>query len=133
MPRVLSLPGPANFDAGASILIRAVRGWRQARDSGDAVQPRLFAELSRGRHGMLAPVFDSLIGLYEKVLGRAIAVSRVATPSDDERLLLELMQGVRSRAGCLSCEEGLGSTFDCAICSARIMMAMTLDPAAETG
>ncbi|MET0239981.1 MAG: hypothetical protein ABW184_08795 [Sphingobium sp.] len=125
MPAI-ALPGSTNA-LFASILIGASRRWRVARDNGDAVQPSLFAELSLRRCGMLAPVLDSLMALYEAALGRAVAVSRAALPSDDERLLLDLMSGARTRANCIACADGLGSALDTAIGSTRIMMAMMLD------
>lgn len=74
---------------------------------------------------MLAPVFDSLIRLYENALGRPIVVGVSEAPSEDERLLLELLKGSRA---CTGCPRNARRLLDCALCSTRIMMSLTLRP-----
>lgn len=75
--------------------------------------------------GMLAPVFDSLMTLWEAALGRKITVGGV-TLSEDELLLLGLLDGSRPRRACIDCAEGAASALDCAICSTRMMMALVM-------
>lgn len=112
--------------AGTSELVTAAaRCWRSARDGGEPVQQSLHAMLSPRDCGMLAPVFDSLMTLCEAALGRRIAVGGDAL-SEDEALLLGLLDGSRPRRACIDCAEGEGCALDCAICSTRIMMTLTM-------
>jgi hypothetical protein len=76
---------------------------------------------------MLSPVLDSLISFYEAALGRAISIGQGAALSEDELRLLDMVNGSRPRA-CIDCPEGAASALDCAICSTRIMLALTLGP-----
>jgi len=119
-------PPPAS-DATAvpAILIDAARCWRQARDSGQSVQPCLSRTLDRHDCTMLAPVLDSLCLFYEAALGRPMRVGAALVLSDDEHLLLGLVDGSRPRQ-CLVCPNGVGATLDCALCSTRIMLALTI-------
>lgn len=103
----------------ADLLVAAARCWRDARDQGQPVQPCLFGLLSRHDCGMLAPVLDSLMTLCEAALGRGLRTGAPEKLSEDEHLLLGLFDGSRQwhgRAG------GAATTFDCALCSTRIMM-----------
>lgn len=109
----------------SELVTAAARCWRAARDAGAPVQQRLYAMLLPHDCGMLAPVFASLMTLYQAALGRPVAVGR-ATLSSDERLLLGLLDGTRSRRACIACAEGSASALDCALCSTRIMMALTI-------
>ncbi len=106
------------------LIVTAARCWRAARDGGLPVQPGLTQALSAQDCTMLAPVFDSLLRLYEAALGRPIVIGQTALPSSDEGLLIALIDRSRSRA-CLRCTEGAGKALDCALCSTRIMMTMT--------
>lgn len=108
----------------AELVTAAVRCWRKAHDGGEPVQQSLHRMLEAHDYGMLAPVFDSLMALCEAALGRRIAVGGAGL-SEDERLLLGLLDGSRPRRACIDCEQGAASALDCAICSTRIMMALT--------
>ncbi|WP_132392735.1 hypothetical protein [Novosphingobium sp. PhB165] len=70
----------------------------------------------------------------DAVPGRAQPPDRVAAAwlSPDERLLLGLFDGTRSGLGCIACTEDSDSALDCALCSTRIMMALTI-PSARPG
>jgi hypothetical protein len=115
-----------------AILINAARCWREARDSGQSIQPCLSRTLDRHDCTMLAPVLDSLYLFYEAALGRPITVGKALALSDDEHLLLGLVDGSRPRH-CLTCPDGVGATLDCALCSTRIMLALTIGlPLART-
>jgi hypothetical protein len=113
------LPGGGR---SAGVLLDAVRCWRRAKDNGRAVQPSLFAALSRDGQEMLAPVFDSLITLFEAALGRRLAVGPKGAISPDERLLLSLLGQSRRCAGCLRCPRGVMETLENALSSTRIMI-----------
>ncbi|MDR6145790.1 MULTISPECIES: hypothetical protein [unclassified Sphingomonas] len=109
----------------AGLLTAAARCWRYARDGGRPVQQALHRMLAPHRCEMLAPVFDSYLTLCEAALGRCIDVGECAR-SDDECLLLGLLDGSMRRRACIDCNKGAASALDCAICSTRIMLAMTL-------
>lgn len=109
----------------ASLVTAAARCWREARDDGEPTQRTLYEMLAPDDCGMLAPVFDSLMTLCETALGRKIVVGG-AKVSDDELLLLGLLDGSRLRCVCIDCAEGAASALDCAICSTRIMMALVM-------
>ncbi|MCJ2184686.1 hypothetical protein MTR62_18620 [Novosphingobium sp. 1949] len=118
-------PSP-RFDTSvnSALLVEAARCWRQARDGGHPGQPGLFPVLSAHDCEMLVPVFDSLMGLCEDALGRPVAVGEGAWLSDDERMLIGLIDGSMPRGACIACAQGAGSALDCAICSVRIMMGL---------
>lgn len=117
--------------APAAILIDAARCWRDARDAGRSVQPSLFKTLSRSDCEVLAPVLDSLMMLCEAALGRSFATGSEARISEDEHLLLGLIDGSKLRHACIDCAEGTASALDCAICSTRIMMGLMIGQPAK--
>jgi len=116
---------PTDATAIPAILIDAARCWRDARDRGQSVQPSLSRTLSQHDCSMLAPVLDSLCLFYEAALGRPMAVGATLTLSDDEHMLLGLVDGSQPRC-CLNCAKGAATALDCALCSTRIMLALTL-------
>jgi hypothetical protein len=121
------LPPPSPDDAAhRSLLVEAARCWRNARDTGQSVQPCLYKILASHNCEMLAPVFDSLMHLCEDALGRPVAVGETAALSGDEHLLLGLLDGSKPRHACIDCAEGAASALDCAICSTRIMMGLAI-------
>ena len=104
--------------ASSQTLVDVARCWRAARDQGNPVQPRLFQLLARRSGDMLAPVFDSLLTLYEAVLGRPVVVGHAQSLSQDERHLVDLMQGAQRlpSTGDTIC------AFECALSSTRLMI-----------
>lgn len=119
-------PSTPEATAVPAILIAAARCWRQARDSRRSIQPCLSQALDRHDCTMLAPVFDSLCAFYEAALGRSMTVGDALTLSDDEHLLLSLVNGSNPRR-CLTCAPDVGATLACAVCSTRIMLKLTLN------
>lgn len=117
---------PPSQDAAVipTILIDAARCWRVARDSGDSTQPRLSRTLAAHNCEILAPVLDSLCLFYEAALGRPITIGDSPSMSEDEHLLLGLVGGSRPPE-CLNCPNNLARTLDCALCSTRVMLALT--------
>lgn len=108
----------------AESVIAAIRCWRSARDAGKPVQQSLHAMLSPHDRGMLAPVFDSVMTLCETAFGRGFVVGAAARLSDDEHLLLDLLDGSRLGSASITCGDEMASALDCAIRSTRIMLAL---------
>lgn len=110
------------FHVPRELVTAAARCWRSARDSGARAQQQLHALLAPVGGDMLAPVFDSLMTLYETALGRRITVGEARALSRDEHLLLGLLEGTTPRHSCVHCTEGAAGALECAICSTRIML-----------
>lgn len=113
--------------AFSSAAIRAVidgaRSWRIARDAGDPVQPSLYKRLERWGAGLLAPVLDSVMSLFEAGFRRRF---RAGHPSDDgftydEQNLLAMLDG-KGVASADGFDPGLSATMRIALRSARIML-----------
>lgn len=105
-----------------SIILASARRWREARDTGLPVQPHLFLSLAPQGCGVLAPVIDSLMHLYEIVLRRPVRVGRDGAMSPDEDLLLDLLTGAKQSRVSFSDIGGMGRAFDTALASTRIMV-----------
>lgn len=81
----LALASPA-----AVAIVDSARIWRIARDLGQPVQPTLFARLDGLGSGLLAPVLDGLLTLFEAGFRRrfdAGAPTDADLTADEERLL----------------------------------------------
>ncbi|MGE4431386.1 MAG: hypothetical protein AB7E05_11660 [Sphingobium sp.] len=117
-------PLSASTAAYPALLIGATRCWRMAKDDGQPIQPHLASLLSSQGCTMLAPVLDSLMRCYEGALGRPLTIGADQQVSDDEMLLLDLLNGSKPRPACFECPEQAAATLDCALCSLRIMMAL---------
>jgi len=118
-------PSPAQAtEAYPTLLVNAARCWNDARIACAPVQPRLALFLSQYGGAILAPVLDSLMRCYEVALGRPLAVGADHDLSADETMLVGLITGTAQRRACLHCPEQAGMTLDCALCSARIMLAL---------
>ena len=130
MTRDFISPGSVNSKA-SSLLRAATRSWRTARDNGRPVQVALYRALDVHRGGLLAPVFASLIELYESCLGRPI---RAGGPdptslSMDEHRLLDLLDGSRDikTVALDAANSGVARAMRIAVRSTRIMMRLALD------
>jgi hypothetical protein len=108
----------------AEITTIAIRCWRLARDAGAPVQRRLYAALVQFEAGVLAPVFDSLLAACEAALGRRIEAGTTIERSDDERLVLAMLDGSQASRGGVGCDAGTASVLDGAIRSTRIMLSL---------
>ena len=108
----------------AELVIAATRCWRSARDAGRASTPPLHALLADECCPMLAAAFDSLLGLYEQALGRGLAIGWTGGLSEDEQLLANLLRGAGELPRCLVVAESPAQSFDCALCSTRILLAL---------
>lgn len=118
------IAGTAGAPVGADLVSAAARCWRTARDEGQASAPPLHALLADERCPMLAAAFDSLLGLYEQAVGRGLAVGWTAGLSEDELLIANLLRGGENLPRGLAVGEGAARSFDCALCSTRILLAL---------
>ncbi|MFK3888166.1 hypothetical protein [Sphingomonas sp. NPDC079357] len=121
---VVALPSSSPARGMLCLLPTLARGWRAARDRHACTQQRLHRLLAPHGAGMLAPVFDSLMTLFEVALGRDFMVGTEAALSTDERMLIDLLDGSRPQRACINCPEGAARALHCSICSTRIMLAM---------
>ncbi|MBQ1561649.1 hypothetical protein [Caulobacter sp.] len=126
MTRHFSPPVPEET-AVPAMLVAAARCWRAARDSGEPIQPALTRTLDPHGCTMLAPVLDSLFLFVEAALGRPMTVGAAQRLSEDEHLLLGLMDESEPSPACPDAE-GMSRVIACAIRSARIMIAMIVAP-----
>lgn len=111
----------------ASTVIDAARLWRIARDSGEPVQPALFARLGIAGSGFLAPVLDGLLTLFEAAFRRRFDAG---APADgeltrDERRLLELLERADAAAPS-GIRPDLAGALRTALRSTRIMLRSVL-------
>lgn len=116
-----------------AIVAAIMRHWRSARDGGLSAQHGLHAFLYPHGADMLAPVFDSILTLYEAALGRPLVTGAGAEFAPDEAMLCGMLDGSRPRHSCFDCPAGPARTLDCAICSTRIMMALVVNAPARDG
>lgn len=96
MSPVAAVPGSAPSTTTA--ILEAVRSWRVARDAGNSIQPALYGLLETRGYGLLAPVLDGLLTLFEAASRRRFDAG---APSDsvitgDEHQLLDLLEGDES-------------------------------------
>jgi hypothetical protein len=116
-------PPVSRTPATLAILIDAARCWRDARDNNQPVQPSLSRMLAAYHCAMLAPVFDSLCLFYEAALGRPMTAGNALAYSDDETMLIGLMNQTSPRQR-VAHPEG-STTLDCALWTTQIMLALT--------
>ncbi len=131
-----ALTSPPATIVANSLIVDAARCWRQARDSGNPVQPALYRALMGYGCGILAPVIDSVLALYEACSGRRF---RTAAPdyvgfSGDERRLLGLLRSGEREPAVFdaSASPDLARVMRIALRSARIMLRLALEPAGAT-
>jgi hypothetical protein len=104
-------------------IIDSARNWRIARDAGDPVQPSLYRRLERFGAGLLAPVFDSVMTLFEAGFRRRFRAGSLLDIglSPDEHHLLALLEGADASA-IEPFDPSLASAMRVALRSARIML-----------
>ncbi|HUD95709.1 hypothetical protein [Sphingobium sp.] len=112
--------------AALFLFVDAMRYWSAARRSGRPVLASLHARL--GRHGwaQLLPAIDSLLGLTETMLGRRLRTGRVPALSEDENMLINLLQGRRTAPIIHACSDAVACAFCGAVRSVQILMDMEL-------
>ena len=72
-------PPAPSVSTATSAIIEAARSWRIARDTGHSIQPALYERLEVRGAGLLAPVLDGLLTLFEAGFRRRF---QAGAPSD---------------------------------------------------
>lgn len=116
-----------------SLILDAARSWRDARDNNKPVQQALYRALVGYGCGVLAPVIDSVLALYEVCSGRRFrtGASGFVSISSDEHRLLHLLRGPGDKEPAVldvSASPDLAPVMRIALRSARIMLRLALDP-----
>lgn len=104
------------------LVIEAARRWRRARDLGEPIQPALAAHFRNPAEGLLAPVIDALLQLFEAAFRRrfiAGAPADAGLTRDEERLLELLAQDPAVPPGI---RPSLAGAFSAGLRSTRIML-----------
>lgn len=119
----LALASPA-----ASAVIDSARIWRIARDLGQPVQPSLFARLDGLGNGLLAPVLDALLTLFEAGFRRRFDAGNPADAelTADEERLLALLARDTCAAPVEQIRPDLAPALRTALRSTRIMLRAVL-------
>jgi hypothetical protein len=117
--------------ASMPIITCTLRDWQKAFKAGVPSMPHLFARLRNPASALLAPVLDSLFRFYQAALKRPLLVGHGASLSEDEALLLALVSQPDLCSARLDCSDDIARGFNCALCSARIMLAFSLEPSLE--
>lgn len=117
----------------ASAVIDAARIWRIARDLGQPVQPSLYARLETFGSGILAPVLDGLLTLFEAGFRRRFDAGDPADPAltEDERQLLALLDRDACPAPAGHVRPELAPALRTALRSTRIMLRAALGRAPD--
>lgn len=115
-------------DVTVSLLTSSMRCWREAHDARRPPQPCLFGLLEAGECSILAPVLDSLFCFYEAALQRRVVLGTRECLSEDELLLLSLVDRPDACTAQLDCPRGAALGLNCALCSTRIMLSMVCGP-----
>jgi len=104
-------------------IIDGARCWRLAQDAGEPVQPSLYKRLERWGAGLLAPVLDSVISLFEAGFQRRFHAGNLSDAgfTHDEHYLLALLEDGGATA-IDRFDPTLASTMRIALRSARIML-----------
>ena len=112
--------------AALYLFLDAMRCWGAARWAGQPTLVRLHARL--GRHGwaQLLPAIDSLLDLSEAMLGRRLRLGRGPALSDDENMLINLLQGRPIAPIVHQCSNAVACAFCSAVRSMQILMDMEL-------
>jgi len=113
-----------------SAILEAVRSWRVARDAGNSIQPALYVPLESRGYGLLAPVLDGLLTLFEAGARRRFDAG---APSDsaitgDEYRLLDLLEGDDTTPSTDQFLPDLAAAMRVAIGSARVMLRSVIRP-----
>lgn len=128
MSLVIAVPAPAPSMTAA--ILEAVRSWRIARDTGNSIQPALYAPLETRGYGLLAPVLDGLLTLFEAASRRRFDAG---APSDsaitgDEHRLLDLLEGDDVTPPTDQLRPDLVAALRVAVRSCRIMLRSMIRP-----
>lgn len=108
------------------IVLGAMRCWCAAREAGSPPQPMLCEHLASPPLAILAPVFDSVMTIWEWAAKRRFAGGNGSSPSADETLLLDAFY----HSGPIidaDRQSDAGHLLACAFHCARIVMKLAWD------
>lgn len=108
------------------LFLEAVRCWGRARRLRRPTLNHLYARMGHYGCAQLLPAIDSLLDLSITLLGRPLHLGSSPNLTDDENMLINLLQGCRDAPFAHACSEGLLCTFCCALRSVQILMDMEL-------
>lgn len=111
------------------LFLGMVRCWSQARRTRRAALTQLHARFGQYGCGQLIPAIDSMLDLTSRMLDRPIRAGRGPALSDDENMLINLLQGRRVAMLDHRCSEALLCAFCCAVRSVQVLMDMELGQA----
>lgn len=108
------------------LFLEALRCWGQARRAHRPTLVHLHARLGHYGCSQLLPAIDSLLDLTGTLLGRPLHFGRGPGLSDDENMLINLLQGRPVAPLVHRCSDALLCTFCCAVRSVQVLMDMEL-------
>lgn len=108
------------------LFLEAVRCWGRARRMRRPTLTSLYAHLGHYGCGQLLPAVDSLLELSESLLGRPLQMGRGEALTQDENMLINLLQGRRIAPLAHRCSDALLCAFCSALRSVQILMDMEL-------
>lgn len=109
------------------ILVDAVRCWAAARRRHRPAMAQLHLRLRRYGCEQLSPALDSLLRLGEQVTGHSLRIGRGSRLSEDENLLIDLLQTRWSGPVPYACSDAIACAFCYAVRSTQILLAQALD------
>ena len=112
--------------AALYLFVEMARCWSKARRGRRPALTMLHSRVGHYGCGPLLPALDSMFALTTTLLGRPLRPGRSAGLSDDENMLINLLQGRRVAALGHQCSEALLCTFCCAVRSVQLLMDMEL-------
>ncbi|MEG3151645.1 hypothetical protein U1769_17260 [Sphingomonas sp. ZT3P38] len=123
-------PPAPSVSAATWAIVEAARSWRIARDTGRSIQPALYARLEAAGCGLLAPVVDGLLTLFEAGFRRPF---QAGNPSDDritgdEHRLIDLLEGNEAVPATDQFRPDLAGAMRVAVRSIRIMLRAMIRP-----
>jgi hypothetical protein len=115
---------PPEASAATSPIVDAARCWRTARDIGDPVQPAMFKQLEHHGYGVLAPVLDGLLSLFEAGFRRPFQAGDLVDGglTSDEHHLLDLLESQDAGSSIDHFRPDLLAAMQAALRSCRIML-----------
>jgi len=120
----VSTRGAVALSVAGSMVVGAARVWRAAQNEQRSPQPALYHFLADKGGDMLAPVFDSVLGLYETCSRRAFDAGNMTDTqvTSDEYHLLELLTGQSAPETHADTDPNLLRSLHIALCSTRMML-----------
>ncbi|MDV3477761.1 hypothetical protein RZ533_01180 [Sphingobium yanoikuyae] len=121
-------PMPATHSpATLYILLDAVRCWAAARRRHRPAMAQLHLRLRRYGCEQLSPALDSLLRLGEQVTGHGLRTGRGPRLSEDENLLIDLLQARWTGPVPYACSDAIACAFCYAVRSTQILLAQALE------